>query len=114
METADSLLDKKEAIIRDIEEKSNLLLKEKNKVVPETSEVESGDALDAYMTGLSTQLGKKVCCRATSCNPFPFLLMFAYQLFFSLDYRTQICVSASKFIINNSVAFFVTSLIPIV
>lgn len=58
IETADSLLDKKEAIIKDMDEKMKLLSLEKNKIV---SEVEVGDAvgdtLDAYMSGLSSQLG---------------------------------------------------------
>lgn len=37
-----------------MEEKRKLLSIEKNKIVPE---VEVGDALDAYMSGLSSQLG---------------------------------------------------------
>ncbi|KAJ9683020.1 hypothetical protein PVL29_018849 [Vitis rotundifolia] len=57
VETADTLLDKKDAIIKDMEEKRKLFSIEKNKIV---SEVEVGDAvgdtLDAYMSGLSSQL----------------------------------------------------------
>ncbi|KAI3956576.1 hypothetical protein MKW92_012910 [Papaver armeniacum] len=57
VETADTLLDKKDAIISEMEIKASLLLSEKNKRVPEVAQSsESGDALDAYMTGLSSQL----------------------------------------------------------
>ncbi|MCL7023940.1 hypothetical protein MKW94_027477 [Papaver nudicaule] len=58
VETADTLLDKKDAIISEMESKTSLLLSEKNKVlIPEVEQtMESGDALDAYMTGLSSQL----------------------------------------------------------
>ncbi|RZC77173.1 hypothetical protein C5167_001308 [Papaver somniferum] len=61
VETADSLLDKKDAIISEMEIKASLLLSEKNKRIPEVAQSseggdESGDALDAYMTGLSSQL----------------------------------------------------------
>lgn len=58
IETADTLLDKKEAIIKEMDEKKELLLIEKNKM-PSESDVqgEVGDALDAFMSGLSCQLG---------------------------------------------------------
>ncbi|XP_065854823.1 uncharacterized protein [Euphorbia lathyris] len=58
IETADSLLDKRDAIMKVMEDKKKLLLMEKNKVESETTEgTEVGDdALDAYMSGLSTQL----------------------------------------------------------
>ncbi|KAI3884259.1 hypothetical protein MKX03_017099 [Papaver bracteatum] len=58
VETADTLLDKKDAIVSEIESKSRLLLSERNKVIPEVERtMENGDdALDAYMTGLSSQL----------------------------------------------------------
>ncbi|KAK1297773.1 hypothetical protein QJS10_CPB15g01098 [Acorus calamus] len=59
IETVDSLLDKKEAIIKEIEKKTNLLAEEKTKMMsklePEAS-TEGSDALDAYMSGLSSQL----------------------------------------------------------
>lgn len=59
IETADTLLDKKEAIIQEMEENKKLLSIEKNKVASQTTvESEVGDALDAYMSGLSSQLGK--------------------------------------------------------
>lgn len=55
IETADSLLDKKDALVREMEDKRKLLLSEDN-----TSKVndnlESGDDLDLYMSGLSSQL----------------------------------------------------------
>lgn len=58
VETADTLLDKKDAIIKDMEEKRKLLSIEKNKIVPEVEVGDAvGDALDAYMSGLSSQLG---------------------------------------------------------
>ncbi|OVA16881.1 Forkhead-associated (FHA) domain [Macleaya cordata] len=57
VETADTLLDKKDAIMKEMENKSNLLLNEKARMTQEVeSATESGDALDAYMTGLSSQL----------------------------------------------------------
>ncbi|KAI3922985.1 hypothetical protein MKW98_013519 [Papaver atlanticum] len=57
VETADTLLDKKDAIISEMEIKASLLLSEKNRRIPEVAQTsESGDALDAYMTGLSSQL----------------------------------------------------------
>ncbi|KAK1310362.1 hypothetical protein QJS10_CPA08g01827 [Acorus calamus] len=59
IETVDSLLDKKEAIIKEIEKKTHLLAEEKTKMMskpePEAS-TEGSDALDAYMSGLSSQL----------------------------------------------------------
>ncbi|KAL5974413.1 hypothetical protein ACLOJK_031078 [Asimina triloba] len=57
IETADTLLDKKEAISKEIDEKNKLLLMEKTKTIPDIEGgSESGDVLDAYMTGLSSQL----------------------------------------------------------
>ncbi|XP_052204825.1 uncharacterized protein LOC127809782 [Diospyros lotus] len=57
IETADTLLDKKDAIIKEIEEKKKLLLEEKDRMVSENEGVaDSGDTLDAYMSGLSSQL----------------------------------------------------------
>uniref|UniRef100_A0A803LC64 FHA domain-containing protein n=1 Tax=Chenopodium quinoa TaxID=63459 RepID=A0A803LC64_CHEQI len=56
VETADSLLDKKEALLNEIDEKNKLLLEEKNKVLEPVVEQDTGDVLDAYMSGLSTQL----------------------------------------------------------
>ena len=59
VETADTLLSKKDSIIKEMEEKTNLLMKKKTKVEPKIEgNSESGDALDAYMNGLSSQLGK--------------------------------------------------------
>lgn len=58
IETADTLLDKKEGIMKQMEDKERLLLVEKNKMVSETEVGNaSGDILDAYMSGLSSQLG---------------------------------------------------------
>ncbi|WOG89277.1 hypothetical protein DCAR_0208514 [Daucus carota subsp. sativus] len=61
VETADSLLDKKEAIVKEMEDKNKLLVDEKGKSVQGNEaatqvEPEEGDALDAYMSGLSSQL----------------------------------------------------------
>ncbi|XP_030468896.2 uncharacterized protein LOC115687451 [Syzygium oleosum] len=57
IETADTLLDKRDAIRKQIEEKKELLLNEKKKIESDTAaETEAGDALDAYMSGLSSQL----------------------------------------------------------
>ncbi|PPD90893.1 hypothetical protein GOBAR_DD12170 [Gossypium barbadense] len=56
-EDISSLLDKRDAITEEIEEKKELLLTEKNKMTSDTGlETEAGDALDAYMSGLSSQL----------------------------------------------------------
>lgn len=57
IETADSLLDKKDAIDKQIEEKKKSILDEKNRLILENDEVaETGDELDAFMSGLSSQL----------------------------------------------------------
>ncbi|XWS47526.1 hypothetical protein CRYUN_Cryun14cG0160000 [Craigia yunnanensis] len=57
VETADSLLYKRDVIMKEIEGKKELLLSEKNKMASETAlETEAGDALDAYMSGLSSRL----------------------------------------------------------
>lgn len=65
VETADSLLDKKDALSKQIEEKEKLLLDEE-KPAKITEVAEAGDALDAYMTAVSSQLGKItpliMCC----------------------------------------------------
>ncbi|XP_075090844.1 uncharacterized protein LOC107771829 [Nicotiana tabacum] len=55
IETADSLLDKKDTIVRQMDDKRRLLLDEKDGTGQEC-EVEAGDELDAYMSGLSSQL----------------------------------------------------------
>ncbi|CAI9752773.1 unnamed protein product [Fraxinus pennsylvanica] len=55
IETANSLLDKKDAIVKEMEEKEKMLLDEDK--MAQTNEVaEAGDALDAYMTAVSSQL----------------------------------------------------------
>ncbi|KAK6129112.1 hypothetical protein DH2020_037148 [Rehmannia glutinosa] len=55
VETADSLLDKKDALIKQMEDKEKLLLEEDKPA--EINEVtEAGDALDAYMSAVSSQL----------------------------------------------------------
>ncbi|KAK3212302.1 hypothetical protein Dsin_017008 [Dipteronia sinensis] len=57
VETADTLLDKRDALMKEIEDKEESLEREKNKMASETAvENEAGDALDAYMSGLSSQL----------------------------------------------------------
>ncbi|KAG2715385.1 hypothetical protein I3760_03G073600 [Carya illinoinensis] len=57
VETAETLLDKRDAIIQEMEENKKLLSIEKNKMASQTTvETEAGDALDAYMSGLSCQL----------------------------------------------------------
>ncbi|KAM1009885.1 hypothetical protein ACFX13_046135 [Malus domestica] len=57
VETADSLLDKRDVIVKEMEEKKELLLVEKAKMESETVEkTDAADALDAFMSGLSTKL----------------------------------------------------------
>jgi hypothetical protein len=60
VETVDSLVDKRDNVLKEIEAKNEQLLTEKSKMETENvTEVTSGDsldALDAYMTGLSTTL----------------------------------------------------------
>ncbi|KAF2602135.1 hypothetical protein F2Q70_00027306 [Brassica cretica] len=57
VETVDSLLEKRDKVLKEIEEKNEQLSAEKNKMETETvPEVSSGDSLDAYMTGLSSTL----------------------------------------------------------
>nr|ACF22717.1 FHA domain protein [Brachypodium distachyon] len=55
VETADSLLDKKDSITNDIEGKKKLLEDEKDKLA-QRDNADPGDDLDAYMSGLSSQL----------------------------------------------------------
>lgn len=55
IETADSLLEKKEAILKEMEDRRNLLLDD-DKSVPKREVAEGGDALDAYMSSVSSQL----------------------------------------------------------
>lgn len=46
--------------MKEMEDKKGLLLIEKDKTASETAaETETGDALDAYMLGLSSQLGRE-------------------------------------------------------
>lgn len=64
VETADSLLDKKNALTKQIEDKQKLL-QEEDKPVEVNEVAEAGDALDAYMSTVSSQLGKIIiilCC----------------------------------------------------
>ncbi|KAM4124326.1 hypothetical protein ACB094_01G222400 [Castanea mollissima] len=57
IETADTLLAKRDALMKEMENKKELLSIEKKKLASETvAETEVGDALDAYMSGLSSQL----------------------------------------------------------
>ncbi|KAI4352340.1 hypothetical protein L6164_006603 [Bauhinia variegata] len=57
IETADTLLDKRDAIIKEINDKIEVLSVENSKMASETSvQDEGGDALDAYMSGVSSQL----------------------------------------------------------
>ncbi|KFK33222.1 hypothetical protein AALP_AA6G346500, partial [Arabis alpina] len=58
VETVDSLVDKRDKILKEIEEKNEQLSAEKNKMETENvTEVASGDdPLDAYMTGLSSTI----------------------------------------------------------
>ncbi|XP_062009733.1 uncharacterized protein LOC133726235 [Rosa rugosa] len=57
IETADTLLDKRDAITKEMENTKELLSIEKNRLASETTEdTDAGDALDAYMSGLSSKL----------------------------------------------------------
>ncbi|KAG4922800.1 hypothetical protein GLYMA_18G276300v4 [Glycine max] len=59
VETADTLLDKREVITKEMDEKKELLMMEKNKILSKsesTTQDEVDDSLDAYMSGLSSQL----------------------------------------------------------
>ncbi|XP_038988095.1 kanadaptin [Phoenix dactylifera] len=57
VETADTLLDKKEAIINEMEKMKELLAKEREKLEPNNeNNTEAADDLDTYMSGLSSQL----------------------------------------------------------
>lgn len=56
IETADSLLDKKEAILEEIEEKKKLISDE-DRTVQQDEVPEAGDVLDAYMSAVSSQIG---------------------------------------------------------
>ncbi|GAB2288985.1 hypothetical protein Dimus_023289 [Dionaea muscipula] len=56
VETADSLLDKKAVIMKEMEEKKKIISDEKCKISEHEVKSETGDALDAYMIGLSSQI----------------------------------------------------------
>lgn len=57
VETADTLLDKKEAIVKEMEEKKELFIQERDKMASgNEGSADAGDELDAYMSGLSSQL----------------------------------------------------------
>ncbi|KAL3629489.1 hypothetical protein CASFOL_026711 [Castilleja foliolosa] len=56
VETADSLLDKKDTLIKQIEDKEKLILAEDNKPAEINEATETGDALDSYMSAVSSQL----------------------------------------------------------
>lgn len=62
IETADTLLDKRDAITKEMENKKELLSIEKNRMALETAgDTDAGDALDTYMSGLSSKLGAEFC-----------------------------------------------------
>ncbi|KDP24318.1 hypothetical protein JCGZ_25614 [Jatropha curcas] len=82
VETADTLLDKRDSILKEMEKKKQLLLIEKNKISSETlEETEAGDALDAYMSGVSSQLvldmEKKLSALQSELDRVFFLLKIA-------------------------------------
>ncbi|CAM8968682.1 unnamed protein product [Rhodiola kirilowii] len=57
VETADSLLDKKEAIMKEIEDNGKLITDERSRLESDIeAKTEAGDPLDAYMSGLSSRL----------------------------------------------------------
>ncbi|CAJ2669212.1 unnamed protein product [Trifolium pratense] len=58
IETAETLLDKRDTIVKEMDEKNELLMTEKNRMLSEstTQQAEVDDSLDAYMSGLSSQL----------------------------------------------------------
>ncbi|KAK7394345.1 hypothetical protein VNO78_14868 [Psophocarpus tetragonolobus] len=59
VETADTLLDKRDVITKEMNEKKELLMIEKHKMLSKSESAtqdEVGDSLDAYMSGLSSQL----------------------------------------------------------
>lgn len=57
IETADTLLGKKEEILKEMENKKKLLLDE-DKIVQPNEVSGEGDALDAYMSSVSSQIGE--------------------------------------------------------
>ncbi|RDX72009.1 Kanadaptin, partial [Mucuna pruriens] len=59
VETADTLLDKRDVITKEMNEKKELIMIEKNKILSKSESAtqdDVGDSLDAYMSGLSSQL----------------------------------------------------------
>ncbi|KAJ8751752.1 hypothetical protein K2173_025932 [Erythroxylum novogranatense] len=84
IETADTLLDKRDTILKEMEDKRELLSIEKRKMPTETGP-EAGDALDAYMSGLSSQLvqdktiqlDKELSALQAELDRILFLLKFA-------------------------------------
>lgn len=84
IETADTLLDKRDVIMKEMEDKKELFEKEKDKMASETDvETESGDALDAYMSGLSSQLGGEfLLMKKTSRCIVALIFSLFFKLFF--------------------------------
>lgn len=73
VETADTLLNKKEAIINEMEKMKELLIKEEEKLEPNNeNNTEGADDLDAYMSGLSSQLGEDLDIHLTKFSQLQF------------------------------------------
>jgi hypothetical protein len=82
IETADTLLDKRDTIVKEMDEKKELLMTEKNKMLSEstTQQAEVDDSLDAYMSGLSSQLGD-CSLLILSFTPLKYILNFSCLTF---------------------------------
>ena len=100
IETADTLLDKKDAITNEIEEKKKLVLAEKDRMASENVATSDADALDAYMLGLSSQLGKHSVGDRFSI--YLAHLSFVYYQFFSLGGHMIEDCKLFKFLLNSS------------
>lgn len=70
--------------MKEMEDKKELFEKEKDKMASETDvETESGDALDAYMSGLSSQLGGEfLLMKKTSRCIVALIFSLFFKLFF--------------------------------
>uniref|UniRef100_A0A7N0UWR3 FHA domain-containing protein n=1 Tax=Kalanchoe fedtschenkoi TaxID=63787 RepID=A0A7N0UWR3_KALFE len=86
VETADSLLDKREAIMKEIEEYKKMISDGRSNLESEMKgETEAGDSLDAYMSGLSSRLvidktehlEKKLATLESELNRVVYLLKIA-------------------------------------
>lgn len=101
VETVDSLLEKRDKVLKEIEEKNVQLSAEKNKMETETvPEVASGDSLDAYMTGLSSTLGNSTVLFYPSIQVY-FVDDLKKFSFYSCQCKTKLLRSSKSCLLSS-------------